>query len=232
MKEKILKITKIIPLIIMVVLAIVYLFNMDKLTVEEIIDFTPKSTALFIIVMLALFALKSISVLMPNPVLMAVLGKVLSIPSALVVSVVGYAICVSIPYLIGRYSGSEKAEQLRQKYKGLRWLDTVQKKNVFFINLLTRQLVFLPCDVISLYMGSMKMKYLPYLLGSIVGYIPNIFIYVVFGNEVKQPGSPLLIGSIIFSVILSTFAILYYIVNVKKESKKDKEKTPSPDKEK
>ena len=216
----------------MVVLAIVYLFNMDKLTVEEIIDFTPKSTALFIIVMLALFALKSISVLMPNPVLMAVLGKVLSIPSALVVSVVGYAICVSIPYLIGRYSGSEKAEQLRQKYKGLRWLDTVQKKNVFFINLLTRQLVFLPCDVISLYMGSMKMKYLPYLLGSIVGYIPNIFIYVVFGNEVKQPGSPLLIGSIIFSVILSTFAILYYIVNVKKESKKDKEKTPSPDKEK
>lgn len=216
----------------MVVLAIVYLFNMDKLTVEEIIDFTPKSTALFIIVMLALFALKSISVLMPNPVLMAVLGKVLSIPSALVVSVVGYAICVSIPYLIGRYSGSEKAEQLRQKYKGLRWLDTVQKKNVFFINLLTRQLVFLPCDVISLYMGSMKMKYLPYLLGSIAGYIPNIFIYVVFGNEVKQPGSPLLIGSIIFSVILSTFAILYYIVNVKKESKKDKEKTPSPDTEK
>lgn len=232
MKDKILKIAKIIPLLIMVVLAIVYLFNIDKLTVEEIIDFTPKSTVLFIIVMLLLFALKSISVLMPNPVLMAVLGKVLNIPLALVVSVVGYAICVSIPYFIGRFSGSEKAEQLRQKYKGLRWLDTVQKKNVFFINLLTRQLVFLPCDVISLYMGSMKMKYLPYLLGSVVGYFPNIFIYVVFGNEVKQPGSPLLIGSIIFSVVLSTFAIVYYIVNVKKESKKEKEKTPSPDGEK
>jgi len=223
MKEKILKITKILPLIIMLALAIVYLCNMDKLTVEEIIDFTPKSTVLFILVMLSFFALKSISVLMPNPVLMAVLGKVLNIPLALTVSVVGYAICVSIPYFIGRYSGAEKAEQLRQKYKGLRWLDTVQKKNVFFINLLTRQLIFLPCDVISLYMGSMKMKYLPYLLGSVIGYFPNIFIYVVFGNEVKQPGSPLLIGSIIFSVVLSSFAIGYYIVNVRKESKKEKE---------
>ena len=223
MKEKLIKISKIAPLLIMLMLAIVYLFNTDKLTVESIIDFTPDSTVLFILVMIALFALKSISVLMPNPVLMAVLGKVLNIPLALTVSVVGYAICVSIPYFIGRYSGAEKAEQLRQKYKGLRWLDTVQKKNVFFINLLTRQLIFLPCDVISLYMGSMKMKYLPYLCGSVVGYFPNIFIYVVFGNELKQPGSPLLIGSIIFSVVLSAVAITYYIVSVRKESKREKE---------
>lgn len=223
MKEKILKITKILPLIIMVALAIVYLCNMDKLTVDEIIDFTPDSTVLFILVMLSFFALKSISVLMPNPVLMAVLGKVLSVPLALTVSVVGYAICVSIPYFIGRFSGAEKADELRQKYKGLRWLDTVQKKNVFFINLLTRQLIFLPCDVISLYMGSMKMKYLPYLFGSVIGYFPNIFIYVVFGNELKQPGSPLLIGSIIFSVVLSAAAITYYVVSVRKESKREKE---------
>lgn len=223
MKEKLLKISKIAPLVIMAVLAVVYLFNMDKVTVEQIIDFTPKNTWLFIVVMLLLFALKSISVFMPNPVLMAVLGKVLDVPTALVVSVVGYGICVSIPYFIGHYSGAEKADELRAKYKGLRYLDTVQKKNVFWINAMTRQLVFLPCDVISLYMGAMRTKYLPYLLGSIVGYFPNIFIYVVFGNEVKQPGSPLLIGSIIFSVVLTTFSIIYYIVNVRKESKKTKE---------
>lgn len=223
MKEKLIKISKIAPLLIMLALAIVYLFNMDKLTVEEIIDFTPDSTVLFILVMVALFALKSISVLMPNPVLMAVLGKVLNVPLALTVSVVGYAVCVSIPYFIGRYSGAEKAEELRQKYKGLHYLDNVQKERPFFTNLLTRQLIFLPCDVISLYMGSMRTKYLPYLCGSVIGYFPNIFIYVVFGNELKQPGSPLLIGSVIFSIVLSATAITYYVVSVRKESKREKE---------
>ena len=84
-----------------------------------------------------------------------VLGIMFYVPYAILISCAGYAICVSIPYFIGMYSGSVQADKLREKYKALKYLDSAQKSNMFWMNAATRQLIFLPCDVISLYMGAM-----------------------------------------------------------------------------
>ena len=217
MKKTLQKITKIIPLALIAVIAVIYLFNMDKVTVDAILSYTPENKWLAIGVMMILFALKSLSLFFPNPVLMIALGIMFPVWQAIIISCVGYAICVSIPYLIGIYSGSGTAEKLRNKYKLLSNLDDVQKSNVFWMNAATRQLVFLPCDVVSMYMGAMKTKYLPYMLGSVVGYVPNIAIYCILGKEVKNPGSPQFIISVSVSVVLTTLSVILYVVKLKKK---------------
>lgn len=223
MKEKVLKILKIAPLVIMAVLAVVFLINRDKITVDEIINFTPENKVLAILVLFALFALKSVSVFMPNPLIMMAAGIMFDTVPAIIISSVGYAICVTIPYLIGRFSGADTAEKLREKHKILNNLDDVQKSNVFWMNAATRQLVFFPCDVISLYMGAMKTKYLPYMLGSVVGYVPNIAIYCILGNEIKTPGSPQFFISVGVSVVLTTASVIMYAVKLKKKRLAEKE---------
>ena len=219
MKEKIIKITKILPLFVFIALAVVYFINRKDLTVEAILTFTPDNKALAIAVMMALFAVKSLSIFMPNPVLMVALGIMFPVPYAIIISCVGYAICISIPYFIGMYSGSSQAAKLREKYKMLKYLDVAQKSNAFWMCAATRQLIFLPCDIVSLYMGAMKTKYAPYLFGSILGYLPNIAIYCILGKEVNDIGSPGFIISVSVSVVLSALSFILYIKKWKKAKK-------------
>ena len=222
MKEKVLKILKIAPLIVMAVLAILFLINKDKITVDEIISFTPENKALAIIVLWALFAIKSVSVFMPNPLIMMAAGIMFDTVSAIIISSLGYAICVTIPYLIGRFSAADTAEKMRAKHRILNNLDDVQKSNVFWMNAATRQLVFFPCDLISLYMGAMRTKYLPYMLGSVVGYVPNIAIYCILGGEIKNVGSPQFFISVGVSVVLTTASVIMYVIKLKKKRAAEK----------
>ena len=142
MKEKILKCTKILPLFIFIGAAVYYFLNKDKFTVDEILHFTPSLPLLAIAVMWALFALKSVSVFIPNPLLMMATGVMFSFPVALAVNIVGYGICLTIPYFIGIYSTSEQVAKMRAKYKLVSKLDAVQKKNAFWMTVLTRQFLF------------------------------------------------------------------------------------------
>ena len=221
MKEKLIKFTKILPLFIFVGLASYYFLNRDKFTIEEILNFTPSLPVLAIAVMWALFALKSVSVFIPNPLLMMATGVMFSFPTALAVNTIGYGICLTIPYFVGIYSTSEHVEKLRSKYKFISKLDAVQKTNSFWMTVLTRQFLFLPCDVISLYLGTMKIKYAAYLFGSILGYFPNIILYSLLGDNAGDPTSHGFIIALGISLILTVISLIIYGVVWKKTSDKD-----------
>jgi len=226
MKEKIIKFTKILPLFIFIGIAIYYFINRDKFTVEEILNFTPSIPILAIVVMWALFAIKSVSVFIPNPLLMMASGVMFSFPLALTVNVVGYGICLTIPYFVGVYSTSEQVAKLRKKYKLISRLDAVQKSNAFWMTVLTRQFLFLPCDVISLYLGTMKIKYPAYLFGSILGYLPNIILYSLLGESAGDPTSHGFIIAMGISLVLTVISLVIYAVVWKRISEKGNGKNP------
>ena len=216
MKEKILKCTKILPLFIFIGAAVYYFLNKDKFTVDEILHFTPSLPLLAIAVMWALFALKSVSVFIPNPLLMMATGVMFSFPVALAVNIVGYGICLTIPYFIGIYSTSEQVAKMRAKYKLVSKLDAVQKKNAFWMTVLTRQFLFLPCDVISLYLGTMKINYAAYLFGSILGYLPNIVLYSLLGKSAGDPDSKGFFIAMGISLVLTVISLVIYGIVWKK----------------
>ena len=59
--------------------------------------------------------MKSLSVFFPLLVLYAAAGRVFPLSKALLVNLIGLVICESIPYGIGRLSGTSLAAKLREK---------------------------------------------------------------------------------------------------------------------
>ena len=74
------------------------------------------------------YAVKSLSVFFPLLVLYAAAGRVFPLSKALLVNLIGLVICESIPYGIGRLSGTSLAAKLREKYPKLLALETLHQR--------------------------------------------------------------------------------------------------------
>ena len=75
----------------------------------DIVEHTPRNSLLAAVVMLALFALKSISVVIYGSALYAASGLLFPLPAAVLVNLMGTVIMVSIPYSVGAANGGGDA---------------------------------------------------------------------------------------------------------------------------
>ena len=88
----------------------------DEFTIAEILAYTPSNPILAAIMILLLFALKSVSIVLYSGILYAVNGILFVLPIAILLNVMGTVIMVTIPYLIGRKTGSAATERIIKKY--------------------------------------------------------------------------------------------------------------------
>lgn len=209
---------RILPILIIVAFTI-FLFNYkDALTVEQILNYTPKNLALAIIFILIMYAIKSLSFVFPLSLLMIVSARLFSIPTAIIINIIGTAITISVPYLIGKFSGQEFTDKLVSKHKKLEFLDSVQKNNNFFFSYIARVIGILPCDVVSMYMGSVGISYWQYITGGVLGFLPRIIAFTMIGITITDPSSPAFIISCTFNILLAVFSIIIYKYILKKKS--------------
>lgn len=94
--------------------------------------------------MLALFALKSISVVIYGSALYAASGLLFPLPAAVLVNLMGTVIMVSIPYSVGAANGAEMLENLFRKHPRAAMLKSLRAGSDFFFALLVRLLGVLP----------------------------------------------------------------------------------------
>ena len=69
---------------------------------------------------------------------------------------------------------------------------------------------FLPCDVVSLYIGSTELPFGSYLMGGMLGMLPGILTTTLMGGSIRDPRSPQFIVSVLISVVLSVTSIILY----------------------
>ena len=169
---------------------IVILFiHRKELSAEEIARYTPKNPWLAAIVMLALFALKSLSIVIYSGLLYAANGILFPLPVAIILNLVGTVIMVSLPYRIGKKTGASAVDEIREKYPKAEALHDLRAQNDFFFSFLVR-MVRLPSDVASLYMGAVHVEYKKYLLGSLLGMLPHTITYPIMGMSIRDIRSP------------------------------------------
>ena len=96
-------------------LIIVCFVNRDKITAEGIVGLVPQNSWLSAIILLMLFAVKSVSVVIYSGILYAASGILFSLPIAIIINIIGTVITVTIPYLIGRKAGTPLLERLVAK---------------------------------------------------------------------------------------------------------------------
>ena len=170
--------------------------------------------------MLLLFALKSLSVVVYSGILFAALGIMFELPYALLLAVCGSAVIAVIPYCIGRKLGDRQIERLDRKYPRLKTVKAMRTSNVFLFVLLTRLLGVLPFDIVSLYMGCVRMKFKSYILGSALGMLQLSIPMTVMGYAADDPDSPAFIISAAAQLSISVASFIGMAVFVKKTKAK------------
>lgn len=194
--------------LIWVGIIVILFIHREELSVEGIARYMPKNPWLAAIVMLALFALKSLSIVIYSGLLYAANGILFPLPVAIVLNLIGTVIMVSLPYLIGRRTGASAVDEIRAKYPKAEAIRNLRAKNDFLFSFLVR-MARLPSDVVSLYMGAVHVEYKKYLLGSLLGMLPHTITYPIMGMSIRDIRSPQFIISLCAEIayILVTSAV-------------------------
>ncbi len=192
----------------------------DHITVTDIVEHTPRNSLLAAVVMLALFALKSISVVIYGSALYAASGLLFPLPAAVLVNLMGTVIMVSIPYSVGAANGAEMLENLFRKHPKAAMLKSLRAGSDFFFALLVRLLGVLPGDLVGAYMGASGVKYPAYLAGTVLGMLPSMITFPLMGMNIRRVGSPEFLISAGIQVAMSILSVILYFVLRKKNGKR------------
>ena len=217
---------KLVALCFYLGVAMLCFVHRDKLTIENIVSYTPENPVLAAAVMLALFVLKGSTVFVNGNILYATCGVLFPLPAAIAVNTAGTVIMTTIPFFIGRRSGTETIETLAQKYKKLEMARNAPRHNELFFTLFMRILGILPCEPVGMYLGSCGLRYSRYIIGTMLGLAPAIVTYAIIGEYAADPASPQFIAAAAFQVgtTLCSLAVAF-VWKLRRRSNQEREQT-------
>ena len=209
-KTVLLRIVRALPLLFTIISVLICVFIIGEISVKDILWYTPNNYLLAAICIIGFYVLKSLSIVFPIIVLYISAGSIFPYFWAVIVNILGIAACISVPYWIGYFSGHKFTKFLVKKYARVEKLNEFKHDNEWFFTFIVRLIGVLPCDIVSILMGSSKISYQKYILGSLAGMLPTMISATVVGVTITNPHSPAFIISSIFTILLSVVSILIY----------------------
>lgn len=216
-KQKLISILRLLPFLLLLAAAVNYLIRSRSLSVESIISYTPENLYLAALVILALFAIKSVTVFFPLSVLYLACGVIFPTPAALCVSALGLLVSLSLPYCIGRGLGTKMVNRLLTKYEKTKELQRFRSKNEWLFAYILRAVKILPSDLVSMFLGAEKMNFIKYLAGSFGGLLPTLISTIAMGSSVSDPSSASFVWATAITVVFTILPLMLYPVVMKKE---------------
>ena len=198
------------PLAVTSVFIYLYFSQGHGITLDTFLLYTPSNIYLAAFFLLFMYAVKSLSVVFPMIILYLSGGFLFPAASAIIINLFGSAICITIPFFIGRSTGAGFVSRQTGKNKKLLALMELQQENVWFFSFMARVLGFIPCDLASVYLGSLRLQYIPYLFGSLLGMLPGLITSTLAGGSMNNPGSPVFISSLGLTILISICSLLAY----------------------
>lgn len=195
-----------------VLLILLCLRYREYITIDRIVSYTPEEPLLAALVLLGLFALKSVTLFIYSGILYAASGVLFELPFAVLVNLAGSFLMVSIPYFIGRRAGRRALAAMVEKNGKLRLLRDAMNTNAFFLSFFLRILGLLPSDLVGMYLGASGLSYPHYVLGSLLGLLPTTITFALMGMSADDIGSPaFLISAGIELAMMLVSALVYYL---------------------
>ena len=143
-------------------------------------------------------------------------GMLFSLPTALLINLLGTVVMISLPYLIGTRAGSERVRRLLQAHPRVEMLREFQTQNSLFFAFITRLIGFFPSDLVGVAMGASGIRYRSYLLGSLMGLLPSMLTFSVMGVHARDVRSPEFLLSMGLQAALTLLSTVFYLVYRKK----------------
>lgn len=172
-------------------LAVVFmLLHQDSISMESIMAFSQENWLIIALMIISLFALKGIVFMIYAGLLYAASGILLPLPLAILVNIIGVSVMVTIPFCLTRFIGGNAADAIREKYPKVASLLNRRGESDLFFTLILRVIQVIPVEPLSIYLSATGTRYLPFLLGSILGMLPSCILFPIMGTNVGDIHSP------------------------------------------
>ena len=158
------------------------------LTAEAVSRFSPRQAWLAAAFLLALYAVKSLSVCFPMSALTAAGGLLFPYPAALAVNLAGTALAQSLPFLMGRRSRGG-LEALLEKHPRLAAALADGRRDEGLLVFLLRLAGTPPGDLVSLSLGAAGIPFSHYLPPGLLGAAPRVAAATLLGASLWDPWS-------------------------------------------
>ena len=169
---------------------------------------------------LGIYLLKSLVFVVPASLIYIAVGLAFPTHWAILINAVGILIEVSATYLFGVVMGGPYVINKLKKVKYGDKILELHGKNRLSAVFAIRVLPVFPIDIVSLFLGAVRMKYLPYLLLSLGGILPRVILFTILGDGLYDyvPMQKLAaIAAVLLPIALVAWVVRYAMKSKKKE---------------
>ncbi|EQB86896.1 putative membrane protein YdjX (TVP38/TMEM64 family) [Clostridium punense] len=187
--KKFLNITKWSTLLILIIVTLCFTRNIDFLhecTPENVKNYVNSYGVLAPLVYIILFTLSAVT-LFPDSVLAISGGMCFGLAGGFIYTLLGALGGATFAYYLAKSLGQNFVKKVMKK--DISKLENAMKKGGFYIVFILRLIPLVPFDVISYCAGFTGIKYKDFALGTLIGTIPGIFVYINLGDKTTEIGS-------------------------------------------
>lgn len=178
---------------------------------------------------LGIYLLKAIVFVVPASLVYIAVGLALPTFIAIPVNIAGILLEVCVTYLLGMMLGGNIVTNKLKKVKYGDKILALHEKNKLSAIFAIRVLPVFPIDIVSLFLGAVKMKFVPYLLISLAGILPRVILFTILGDGLYDyiPMQKLMV----IAAVLVPVALIVWIIRYALKSKKSEEIAENPPEE-
>ena len=203
-----------------IILTVVFLVNkfdlISKFKLDEVVKYVRHKGQHAELTFLALTFLKSFIIVIPAAVFSVAGGMLFGAIKGFILNLIGLSISATTVFFTARFLGKGFLNKI---LKGrILKLDKQLECNGFKFMFLLRMIPIFPYDLLSLVAGVSSIRYRDFILGSVLGVIPEIFCYslIIAGIGSNHHGQNKFIFLIIAIIILIVFFVYKKNSNIMK----------------
>lgn len=220
-----------LPLILAAAILLFTGLCLRDISFMDILEIAPSSYFWAALVLWGLYAFKSLTVFFPLTALYISSGVLFPLWLGLAVNLAGLFISLTLPYLVGRRSGSRQVDKLVKRYPLLQKFVSrpigdssrnsgLTEGNCLFTAYLLRTVGIIPGDITSLFLGASGFPYAAYLSGSLLGMFPMMLLFTMTGSTV---GEPLTLPFVLLFLLVLLLTLGFTLISRRMMKKRNRE---------
>jgi len=211
-------------LILLLVLIFIYDFkDIKKINLKMLEDYIKSFGSWSIAVFLVISIIRPLAVFIPITFITLIAGSLYGPVYGFLLAMVSIIISSNVAFLISRYLGKSFIEKLIKKR--VEKINLRVGKSGFKIIFIMRISGVFPLDILSYAAGLTKVKYMDFMLATILGSMIETFSVAFMGHNIKNPMSPGFILSVTLVVLTVGIPLIFNKVKERKlENNKKKVK--------
>lgn len=194
----------IIKISLMVLIASISLFFVKKIDLEDIKVWITINNSLAVLLYILTFAVLTIF-FFPVPVIVLAGGTIFGLAKGTIYTVIAVMINTPIMYFIGKFLLKDFVYSFVNKHMSTKLRAAIFSKDQKILSLVLFIIRLSPIfsyNLVNYISGITEIKFLPYLLTTIVGTLPGIIVFINIGENVLNVGSKEFYISLSFLLVL------------------------------